>query len=59
MRSNLSLRARRQGGYLGLRSAAAGGRFLQARRRAPHRLCFFSPRLGVWEQFKARAQREG
>jgi len=36
-----------------------GGRFLQARRRAPHRLCFFSPRLGVWEQFKARARQEG
>ncbi|KAK9834904.1 hypothetical protein WJX81_007590 [Elliptochloris bilobata] len=41
-----------KGGYVGLRSAAAGGRFLQARRRAPHRLCFFSPRLGVWEQFQ-------
>lgn len=37
---------------MGLRSTVAGGRYLQARRRAPHRLCFFSPRLGVWEQFE-------
>ncbi|MEW5307765.1 MAG: hypothetical protein WDW36_010141 [Sanguina aurantia] len=42
----------RQGGFIGLRSAAAGGRFLQPRRKAPHRLVFFNTNCGVWEQWE-------
>ena len=41
-----------QGGFLGLRSDALGGLLLQARRRAPHDLIFFSDRLGVYEQWQ-------
>ena len=41
-----------QDGYLGLRCLEAKGRFLQARRRAPHSLCFFSAHWGVWEQWQ-------
>lgn len=37
---------------MGLRCAAAGGRFLQARRRAAQRLCFCSSHFGVWEQWQ-------
>jgi len=43
----------RQGQYLGLRSASAGGRFLQPRRKHPHHLVFFNGNLGVWEQWEA------
>ncbi|EIE21377.1 hypothetical protein COCSUDRAFT_56596 [Coccomyxa subellipsoidea C-169] len=39
-------------GFLGLRCLEAKGRFLQARRRARHRLCFFSDHWGVWEQWQ-------
>ena len=42
----------RQGQYLGLRSASAGFRFLQPRRKFPHRLVFFNSKLGVWEQWE-------
>ncbi|MEW5299918.1 MAG: hypothetical protein WDW36_002888 [Sanguina aurantia] len=45
---------RGKGRHVGLRSAAAGGLFLQARRRPPHHLCFFSPLCGVWEQWQVR-----
>ncbi|BDA44599.1 hypothetical protein COCOBI_06-0750 [Coccomyxa sp. Obi] len=44
-----------QDGYLGLRCLEAKGRFLQARRRAPHKLCFFSSHWGIWEQWQVRA----
>ncbi|KAL4431049.1 hypothetical protein ABPG75_006305 [Micractinium tetrahymenae] len=43
----------RQGKWLGLRSAAAGDRFLQARKRStPSRLVFFSQNVGTWEQWE-------
>ena len=42
-----------QGGYLGFRSRSAGGRYLQARRRAPS-LAFHSTLCGVWEQWEAQ-----
>ena len=42
----------RQGEWFGLRSAAAGARFLQARRRGGRRLAFFSPHFGVCEQWE-------
>ncbi|CAL8463177.1 g2711 [Coccomyxa elongata] len=42
-------------GYLGLRCLEAKGRFLQARRRAPHKLCFFSGHWGIWEQWQVKA----
>lgn len=42
-----------QGKWLGLRSAAAGDRFLQARKRStPSRLVFFSQNVGTWEQWE-------
>ena len=41
-----------QDGFIGLRCAAVGGRYLQARKRAPHRLRFFSQHCGVWEQWE-------
>lgn len=46
----------RQGPYLGFRSRSANGRVLQARRRGHCRLCFFSVRWGVWEQWKVLVQ---
>ncbi|GLI70058.1 hypothetical protein VaNZ11_014828, partial [Volvox africanus] len=47
-----------QGEWLGLRSPFLEGLFLQARKKAPN-LVFFSPRLGVWEQWKAEALYQG
>lgn len=41
-----------QNGYLGLRCLGPKGRYLQARKRAPHRLCFFSDHWGIWEQWE-------
>ncbi|KAK9908395.1 hypothetical protein WJX75_007228 [Coccomyxa subellipsoidea] len=41
-----------QDGYLGLRCLEAKGRFLQARKRARNRLCFFSDHWGIWEQWQ-------
>ena len=41
-----------QAGFIGLRCPEAGGRYLQARKRAPHRLRFFSEHCGVWEQWE-------
>lgn len=41
-----------QGAWLGLRAAAAGGRFLQARRHGTRRLGFSNANLGVWEQWE-------
>lgn len=41
-----------QGKWLGFRSAAAGDRFLQARKRSPNRLVFFSQNVGTWEQWE-------
>ena len=52
-----AVHAARQDGFLGLRCAEAQGRYLQARRRAPHRLCFFSEHWGVWEQWQACSPR--
>ncbi len=47
------LRPASQGKWLGLRSAAAGDRFLQARKRStPSRLVFFSQNVGTWEQWE-------
>lgn len=44
---------RPQGKWLGLRCAAAGDRFLQARKRStPSRLVFFSQNVGTWEQWE-------
>ena len=36
--------------WIGFRSAAAGSRFLQVRRRGRRRLSFFNANFGVWEQ---------
>ena len=41
-----------QGKWLGFRSAAAGDRFLQSRKRSPNRLVFFSQNVGTWEQWE-------
>ncbi|GFR41539.1 hypothetical protein Agub_g2252 [Astrephomene gubernaculifera] len=41
----------KQGSYVGFRSGAAGNRFVQPRRKAPHRLVFFNQNCGVWEQW--------
>ncbi|KAK9810402.1 hypothetical protein WJX72_010175 [[Myrmecia] bisecta] len=41
-----------KGEFVGFRSAEAGGRFLQARKRSRHRLCFYSTLWGVWEQWQ-------
>eukprot|EP00798_Chlamydomonas_sp_ICE-L_P027178 gene27178-2418_t len=43
---------RGQGPFIGFRSSAAGNRFVQPRRKAPHRLVFFNSHLGVWEQWE-------
>lgn len=42
----------RQGQWVGFRSSMASDRLLQARRRGPHRLAFFSQNLGTWEQWE-------
>ena len=42
----------RQGQWVGLRSPLASDKLLQARRKGPHRLAFFSPHLGTWEQWE-------
>lgn len=44
--------ARLQGKWLGFRSAVSGDRFLQARKRSPNRLVFFSQNVGTWEQWE-------
>lgn len=44
-----------QGKWVGFRSAAAGDRFLQARKRSPNRLVFFSQNVGTWEQWEVAA----
>lgn len=41
-----------QGKWLGFRSAAAGDRFLQARKCSRNRLVFFSQNVGTWEQWE-------
>ncbi|GAQ78376.1 hypothetical protein KFL_000120230 [Klebsormidium nitens] len=41
-----------QGPWLGFKSPAAGGRFLQARRRGPDHLCFYNTNWGTWEQWE-------
>jgi hypothetical protein len=41
-----------QGKWVGFRSAVAGDRFLQARRRGSNRLVFFSQNVGTWEQWE-------
>jgi hypothetical protein len=40
-----------QGKWLAFRSAAAGDRFLQARKRNP-RLVFYNNNIGTWEQWE-------
>lgn len=47
-----------QDAFVGFRSGAAGNRFLQPRRRAPHRLVFFNERCGVWEQWDVNGDRD-
>jgi hypothetical protein len=42
----------KQGQWVGFRSVVASDRLLQARRRGAHRLAFFSPNLGTWEQWE-------
>jgi len=44
-----------QGAWLGFRAAAAGDRFLQARRRGGDRLGFSNANLGTWEQWELAA----
>eukprot|EP00887_Chlorella_sp_A99_P005659 scaffold1.g5659.t1 len=44
-----------QGRWLGFRAAAAGDRFLQARKRSPNRLVFYSTNVGTWEQWELAA----
>lgn len=41
-----------QGSYVGFRSSAAANRFVQPRRKAPHKLVFFNHNCGVWEQWE-------
>lgn len=53
-RPDCQLEAVCQGGYLGLRSRAAGGRLLQMRRTGRHRLAFYSPLFGYCEQWEVR-----
>lgn len=48
-----------QGPFLGFRCSAAGNRFMQPRRKAPHRLVFFNFNCGVWEQWEVLAAGEG
>ncbi|GAX73006.1 hypothetical protein CEUSTIGMA_g458.t1 [Chlamydomonas eustigma] len=55
---NKFLEVVRQGQYIGLRSIAAGGRFLQPRRKAPHPLIFFNLKLGIWEQWEVLGEEE-
>jgi len=40
------------GEWVGLRSAASGGLFLQAKRHGAHKMVFYSSKLGTWEQWK-------
>ncbi|KAG2432703.1 hypothetical protein HYH02_006686 [Chlamydomonas schloesseri] len=49
----------KQGPFLGFRSSAAGNRFMQPRRKAPHRLVFFNFNCGVWEQWEVLASGAG
>lgn len=42
----------RQGAWIGLRSSITGDRLLQARRKGPQRIAFFSANLGTWEQWE-------
>ena len=42
----------RSGKWIGLWSAAAGGKFLQVRKRGLNRLCFFNGKFGIWEQWE-------
>lgn len=53
------LALRPQGKWLGFRSAATGDRFLQARKRSPNRLVFFSQNVGTWEQWELGAPAAG
>ncbi|GIM13152.1 hypothetical protein Vretimale_16342, partial [Volvox reticuliferus] len=46
----------KQGPFVGFRSGAAGNRFMQPRRKAPHRLVFFNHNCGVWEQWDVIAE---
>lgn len=48
----LQLEILRQGPWIGLRSSIAGDRLLQARRRGPNKIAFFSSNLGTWEQWE-------
>lgn len=41
----------RDGPWVGLKSWVANGALLQAKRKGTHRLAFFSPRFGVYEQW--------
>ena len=41
----------RDGPWVGLKSWVANGALLQAKRKGTHRLAFYSPRFGVYEQW--------
>ena len=41
-----------QADWLSFRAAGADSRFLQVRKRGPHRLTFFSQNYGTWEQWE-------
>lgn len=45
------------GEWVGLRSAASGGLFLQAKRQGAHKLVFYSSKLGTWEQWRVTPER--
>ena len=47
----LPFRSSQQGNCVGFRSGAAGNRFIQPQRKAPHRLVFFNQNCGVWEHW--------
>lgn len=51
----------RQGPWVGFRLVSSVGkdRFLQARRRGVHRMAFFSPHFGTWEQWEFEPQQFG
>lgn len=48
----------RHGNWYGFRAGVANGRFLQVRKKGLNRLCFFSSKFGIWEQWEL-VQAEG
>lgn len=42
----------RHGNWYGFRAGVANGKFLQVRKKGLNRLCFFSAKFGIWEQWE-------